>query len=514
MITSAGVVGPGVRRAPLLAVHRQRRAAHPWRTLTGRQQLFVDHDWMPDLGEGCRSTGRRSTTAALGVGGTPDSGDGRRGHRSLPDPALEVVDPLRVPGQPDDADAVPRRADDWMRPATPRDRRRRQRLGRGLQPQRRRRRCRAVVSTGSAGDAFFYDSQDRHLTSPLSEISARRRHRQLADPDHDQADAPDRRVRAALLGFNYYGPTGTQRDELIIIRKRTGGGVLMKVRAQIGDGDEPRQVHRLPHLLGHLQERLDQPAGLEYVWFNNVETKPGRGYPRDYEDQERWHGGWKLDRKGRLKLRAGGRLQEAGSTSSGTPTCRARRLLRPWTYDYEHLISPRPGDTSRSRGRTRRSAARPRPPVGPELGRRPRGARQSCRRDPNRRDARGAGQLEFEQAFMMYLPRICEHCINPSCVASCPRGRCTSARRTGSCSSTRRRCRSGASASPAAPTRRSTSTGTRARPRSATSATRGSRRAADGLLGDLRRPPPPRRHRPRSTPTGSRRRPRSPTSTT
>ena len=23
---------------------------------------------------------------------------------------------------------------------------------------------------------------------------------------------------------------------------------------------------------------------------------------------------------------------------------------------------------------------------------------------------------------MMYLPRICEHCINPSCVSSCPSG--------------------------------------------------------------------------------------------
>ena len=23
---------------------------------------------------------------------------------------------------------------------------------------------------------------------------------------------------------------------------------------------------------------------------------------------------------------------------------------------------------------------------------------------------------------MMYLPRICEHCINPCCVASCPSG--------------------------------------------------------------------------------------------
>jgi nitrate reductase beta subunit len=31
-------------------------------------------------------------------------------------------------------------------------------------------------------------------------------------------------------------------------------------------------------------------------------------------------------------------------------------------------------------------------------------------------------RLEFEQTFMFYLPRICEHCLNPSCAASCPSG--------------------------------------------------------------------------------------------
>ena len=30
--------------------------------------------------------------------------------------------------------------------------------------------------------------------------------------------------------------------------------------------------------------------------------------------------------------------------------------------------------------------------------------------------------MEYERVFMMYLPRICEHCLNPSCVASCPSG--------------------------------------------------------------------------------------------
>ena len=31
-------------------------------------------------------------------------------------------------------------------------------------------------------------------------------------------------------------------------------------------------------------------------------------------------------------------------------------------------------------------------------------------------------RLELEQTFMFYLPRICEHCLNPSCVSSCPSG--------------------------------------------------------------------------------------------
>ncbi len=39
-----------------------------------------------------------------------------------------------------------------------------------------------------------------------------------------------------------------------------------------------------------------------------------------------------------------------------------------------------------------------------------------------RKDSEDKIQFEFEQTFMFYLPRICEHCLNPSCVASCPSG--------------------------------------------------------------------------------------------
>ena len=50
-------------------------------------------------------------------------------------------------------------------------------------------------------------------------------------------------------------------------------------------------------------------SGMEYVWFNNVETRPGQGYPRTYEDQERWKGGW-IVKNGKLELKAGGRIKK------------------------------------------------------------------------------------------------------------------------------------------------------------------------------------------------------------
>ena len=125
----------------------------PWRTLTGRQQLYVDHAWMLELGEGLPAYRPPVDAGQLDRSRRqPDAGDGARGHGPLPDPALEVVDPLRVPGQPHDADPVPRRAGDVARARGRReDRRRRQRLGRGLQPQRRRRLPRRRLAPGPRG---------------------------------------------------------------------------------------------------------------------------------------------------------------------------------------------------------------------------------------------------------------------------------------------------------------------------------------------------------------------------
>ena len=49
--------------------------------------------------------------------------------------------------------------------------------------------------------------------------------------------------------------------------------------------------------------------GAEYMWFNNVECKPGIGYPKKWEDQNSHRGGWQL-KGGRLELKAGGRLHK------------------------------------------------------------------------------------------------------------------------------------------------------------------------------------------------------------
>ena len=69
-------------------------------------------------------------------------------------------------------------------------------------------------------------------------------------------------------------------------------------------------------------------SGVEYVWFNNVETRPGQGYPRRYEDQEKWRGGWVLNKRGRLALKGGGRLRKLLDDLLQPDAARPRRLLR------------------------------------------------------------------------------------------------------------------------------------------------------------------------------------------
>ena len=50
------------------------------------------------------------------------------------------------------------------------------------------------------------------------------------------------------------------------------------------------------------------------------------------------------------------------------------------------------------------------------------GGQESAPQDPHLQGMQEEVRMTYEQAFMFFLPRICEHCLNPSCVACCPSG--------------------------------------------------------------------------------------------
>jgi nitrate reductase beta subunit len=164
-------------------------------------------------------------------------------------------------------------------------------------------------------------------------------------------------------------------------------------------------------------------SGVEYAWFNNVETRPGQGYPRQYQDQERWKGGWTLTKRGRLTLRSGSRFKRLLNIFANPDLPEVADYYEPWTYDYDNLLSAPQMDTT--------PVARPISLITGEdtkitwganwdddLG----GGPEQIGRDPVLAKVSDKVKLEFQQTFMFYLPRICEHCLNPSCAASCPSG--------------------------------------------------------------------------------------------
>ncbi len=163
-------------------------------------------------------------------------------------------------------------------------------------------------------------------------------------------------------------------------------------------------------------------SGAEYMWFNNVETRPGQGYPRGHEDQDRWQGGWRL-KHGRLVPRSGGRARRLARLFANPHLPSLADYYEPWTYDYENLTSAPLGDDVPTAAPRSLVDGRPTevtwgPNWDDDLG----GGPAHLAGDPVLKKMNEQVRLEYEQAFMFHLPRICEHCLNPSCVAVCPSG--------------------------------------------------------------------------------------------
>ncbi|PLR78077.1 nitrate reductase subunit beta [Bacillus sp. V3-13] len=165
-------------------------------------------------------------------------------------------------------------------------------------------------------------------------------------------------------------------------------------------------------------------SGAEYMWFNNVETKPGVGYPIQWEDQEKYKGGWTVSNN-QLELKSGSKLNKLalGKIFYNPDLPTIDEYYEPWTYDYEKLTnSPEKKHQPVARPKSLLTGERIELEWGPNWEDDLAGAPVTGPKDPNLGTLEKLVKFEFEQAFMMYLPRICEHCLNPGCVASCPSG--------------------------------------------------------------------------------------------
>ena len=114
----------------------------------------------------------------------------------------------------------------------------------------------------------------------------------------------------------------------------------------------------------------DEP-GQEHMYWQNVETKPGPGYPRNWEQGG---GGFK---DGKLVL--------------GTIPSKEDHGI-PWTYDYKGA-------------EFEGTQTYVKPNIPPTWG-------------PNWDEDVGAGA--YPNNYYFYFPKLCVHCTNPPCVDACP----------------------------------------------------------------------------------------------
>lgn len=113
--------------------------------------------------------------------------------------------------------------------------------------------------------------------------------------------------------------------------------------------------------------------GQEYMYWNNVETRPGRGYPKDWE-------------------REGGGFANGRSVRGALPG--QERYGRAWDYNYQETLFEGTDEYIRPKGER------------PEWG-------------PNWDEDEGAGK--YPNSFFFYFPRLCNHCSDPACLNACPR---------------------------------------------------------------------------------------------
>jgi nitrate reductase / nitrite oxidoreductase, alpha subunit len=211
----------GGRRYSPFTVNVERKK--PWHTLTGRMHFFVDHDWMLELGEALPNYRppldyrRHLGEQGLAQDGRPEVTVRYLTPHSKWSIHSEYQDNLHMLRlfrggpviwmSPQDAAVIGVGDNDWIE-AFNRN---------GVVA------CRAVVSHRMPrGTVYMYHAKDRHLMTPKSEISGwhgggdNSLTRVVIKPTHLIGG-----YAQLSYGFNYYGPTGNQRDEIAVIRRRS-----------------------------------------------------------------------------------------------------------------------------------------------------------------------------------------------------------------------------------------------------------------------------------------------------
>jgi nitrate reductase beta subunit len=165
--------------------------------------------------------------------------------------------------------------------------------------------------------------------------------------------------------------------------------------------------------------------GAEYMWWNNVETKPGTGYPTAWEDQRKYRGGWE-QKNGTPELKMGKKSLRILNIFHNPYLPRLDDYYEPWTYKYEDLFnSPEGADQPTARPISMVTGKPMDIEAGPnwddDLG----GSPIYAANDPNLETLTAEQRrelFEIERLVFCYLPRICNHCLNAACVAACPSG--------------------------------------------------------------------------------------------
>ncbi len=216
----------------------------PWRTLTGRQQFYQDHDWMLAFGEGFASYRPPVNLKAVHpVRGKYDNGN--------PELVLNWITPHQKWGihttytenllmltlsrggpcvwiSEDDARQAGIEDNDWIEVFN----------ANGAIA------ARAVVSQRvRSGMAMMYHAQERIVNTPASEITQARGGihnavtRVVTKPTHMIGG-----YAQLAYGFNYYGTVGANRDEFCVVRKMNRVGWMDEpaaaARGDAGQGEQ------------------------------------------------------------------------------------------------------------------------------------------------------------------------------------------------------------------------------------------------------------------------------------